>query len=201
MSRATAPLTSTTFNGQKFVSVASNAELFEKYGMAFENLYFFSSSISGTFVRCKQHKTLSSHFILSTFFSSPQMSSAKNIRMPWFRRPAIGSNARVRRLRKLISTRYGMTASRITTSRGRRAVATVNTTEITVIYMKTMRIRISCRAGRRPSRSSGSSSRALNSRRSSRRLTRSTFMGQSIGTTLQTMKVPLGCHRTRLQRS
>lgn len=29
MSRATAPLTSTTFNGQKFVSVASDAELFE----------------------------------------------------------------------------------------------------------------------------------------------------------------------------
>lgn len=67
MSRATAPLTSTTFNGQKFVSVASNAELFEKYGMAFENLYFFPP-ISGAFVRCKQHKTLSSHFILSTFF-------------------------------------------------------------------------------------------------------------------------------------
>lgn len=36
--------------------------------MAFENLYYFS--LTGEFVRCKQHKTFSSHFVLSTFFSS-----------------------------------------------------------------------------------------------------------------------------------
>lgn len=81
MSRATAPLTSTTFNGQKFVSVASNAELFEKYGMAFENLYFFPpypERLSG--VNNIKHSRLISFFQL--FFSSPQMSSAKNIRMP-----------------------------------------------------------------------------------------------------------------------
>lgn len=109
--------------------------------------------------------------------------------MPLSQLPAIGSSVRARRLRKLISTRFGMTASPTTMSRDRAAAATDSMIGTTVIYMRTMRIRTLCRAEKRRSRNSGSSSRASNSRRSSKKPTRSTFMGQSIGITLQTMKI------------
>jgi hypothetical protein len=109
--------------------------------------------------------------------------------MPLSQRPAIGSNVRDKKLRKLTSKRFGMTASRTTMSRGRVAVAMGSMREITVIYTRTMKIRTLYRVERRPSRSSGSNSRALNSHQSNRRLTRSTFMVRSIGTTLQTMKI------------
>lgn len=128
---------------------------------------------------------------LVTLFSTfhQQTSFARSIRMPLSQRRATGSSVRGKRLRKLTNTRYGMTASRIMMSRDPAAVETDSMKEITVICTKMTRIRIMCREEKRPSRSNGSSSRALNWHRSSKRLTRSTFMGRSIGTILQTMKI------------
>lgn len=117
------------------------------------------------------------------------MSSAKNIHMRYYQHQVIGLSVHGKRLRKLISTRYGMTVNRNTMSRVRAAVATVNTREITVIYTRTTRIPILCRVKKQPLRSNGNSSKASNLHPLSKRHMKSTSMGRNIGTILQTMKI------------
>lgn len=118
------------------------------------------------------------------------MSSVRNIHMRYYLHRVIGLSVHGKRLRKLISTRYGMTVNRTRMTPARVAVVTVNMTGITVESSKaSTRIPILCRARKLPSRSNGSNNRASNLHLSSRKHMRNTFMGRNIGTTLQTMKI------------